>query len=92
MKLKCIYMIGVLSLMVTSCNEDSFLDLKPQGSLNEDIMNSTKGVDLLVNAAYAALGGLKDKVGVYGVILLQIGLMVRFARTMHIKVAGCWRY
>ena len=38
-------------------NEDRFLDLKPQGSLNEDIMTSTEGADLLVNAAYAALGG-----------------------------------
>lgn len=31
-------------------------DLKPC-SLNEDIMTSTEGADLLVNAAYAALGG-----------------------------------
>lgn len=57
MKLKHIYMIGAFALVVTSCNEDSFLSLKPQGSLNEDIMTSTKGADLLVNAAYAALGG-----------------------------------
>lgn len=57
MKLKHIYMIGAFALVATSCNEDSFLDLKPQGSLNEDIMTSTEGADLLVNAAYAALGG-----------------------------------
>lgn len=57
MKFRHIYMLGALALMTVSCNEDSFLSQKPQGSLNEDIMNSTEGVDLLVNAAYAALGG-----------------------------------
>lgn len=57
MKFKYIYMLGALALMTVSCDEDSFLDLVPQGSLNENIMTSTEGVDLLVNAAYAALGG-----------------------------------
>lgn len=57
MKLKHLYMLGAVALMTASCNEDRFLDLKPQGSLNEDIMTSTGGADLLVNAAYAALGG-----------------------------------
>lgn len=57
MKLKHLYMLGVVALMTASCNEDRFLDLKPQGSLNEDIMTSTEGADILVNAAYAALGG-----------------------------------
>lgn len=57
MKIRHIYMLGALALMTVSCNEDSFLSQKPQGSLSEDIMNSTEGVDLLVNAAYAALGG-----------------------------------
>lgn len=57
MKIRHIYMLGALALMAVSCNEDSFLSQKPQGSLSEDIMNSTEGVDLLVNAAYAALGG-----------------------------------
>ena len=54
MKLKHLYMLGAVALMTASCNEDRFLDLKPQGSLNEDIMTSTEGADLLVNAAYAA--------------------------------------
>ena len=76
MKLKHLYMLGVVALMTASCNEDRFLDLKPQGSLNEDIMTSTEGADLLVNAAYAALGG---------VILLPIGPMVRYVRIMPIK-------
>ncbi|MCS2470102.1 hypothetical protein NXU89_10715 [Bacteroides uniformis] len=85
MKLKHLYMLGAVALMTASCNEDRFLDLKPQGSLNEDIMTSTEGADLLVNAAYAALGGPRDRVGVYGVILLPIGLMVRCVRIMPIK-------
>ena len=55
MKFKYIYMLGALALMTVSCDEDSFLDLVPQGSLNENIMTSTEGVDLLVNSAYAAL-------------------------------------
>lgn len=57
MKLKHLYILGVVALMNAGCNEDSFLDLKPQGSLSETIMTSTEGADLLVNAAYAALGG-----------------------------------
>ena len=31
MKLKHLYMLGVVALMTASCNEDRFLDLKPQG-------------------------------------------------------------
>ena len=46
MKLKLLYMLGAVALMTASCNEDRFLDLKPQGSLNEDIMTSTEGADL----------------------------------------------
>ncbi|WP_373822940.1 RagB/SusD family nutrient uptake outer membrane protein [Bacteroides heparinolyticus] len=57
MKLKHLYILGVVALMNAGCNEDNFLDLKPQGSLSEAIMTSTEGADLLVNAAYAALGG-----------------------------------
>ena len=77
MKLKHLYMLGVVALMTASCNEDRFLDLKPQGSLNEDIMTSTEGADLLVVP--------KDRAGVYGVILLPIGPMVRYVRIMPIK-------
>ena len=83
MKLKHLYMLGVVALMTASCNEDRFLDLKPQGSLNEDIMTSTEGADLLVNAAYAALGGPEGQS--WSVILLPIGPMVRYVRIMPIK-------
>ena len=54
--------------MTASCNE-TVSCLKPQGSLNENIMTSTEVPTFLVNAAYAALGGpRKDRAGVYGVI------------------------
>ena len=33
MKLKHLYMLGVVALMTASCNEDRFLDLKPQARL-----------------------------------------------------------
>lgn len=57
MKLRNIYIFGALALMTAGCDESSFLSQKPQGSLSEEIMTSTEGVDLLVNSAYAALGG-----------------------------------
>ena len=57
MKLKNLYILAACVMLTAGCNEDDFLDLKPQGSLSEDIMTSTEGVELLVNSAYAALGG-----------------------------------
>lgn len=51
--------IAIIAISVlaagTSCSK--FLDNPPQGSLNDEVMTSTKGVDLLVNSAYAALAG-----------------------------------
>jgi hypothetical protein len=41
---------------MTACSDD-FLENKPQGSLNDAVMGSTDGAELLVNSAYAALGG-----------------------------------
>lgn len=49
-------MILAASLAMAACSKN-FLDNPPQGKLNDAVMQSTKGVDLLVNAAYAALGG-----------------------------------
>jgi hypothetical protein len=57
MKIKNIIILSLLALSAASCNENNFLDCKPQGSLNESTMTSTDGADLLINAAYAALGG-----------------------------------
>lgn len=53
--MKNIIYILFTALCFMSCSD--FLDTKPQGSLSEDILNSSEGADLLVNAAYAALGG-----------------------------------
>ena len=57
MKNKYILAACFMAVLTTGCNEDSFLSQKPQGSLSEEIMTSTDGAELLVNAAYAALGG-----------------------------------
>ena len=57
MKLRYIIIAGLVSLLTVSCNEDSFLDNPPQATLSDETLNSSKGVDLLINSAYAALGG-----------------------------------
>ena len=57
MKNKYILAACFMAVLTTGCNEDSFLSQKPQGSLSEEIMTSTDGAELLVNAAYAAVGG-----------------------------------
>jgi hypothetical protein len=56
MKLKHIIYTVCLAATMTACSND-FLENKPQGSLNDAVMGSTDGAELLVNAAYAALGG-----------------------------------
>lgn len=57
MKLKNIIYAAFGVVMLAGCSEDSYLDNKPQGVLSDENMKSVKGVDLLVNSAYAALGG-----------------------------------
>lgn len=42
---------------MASCNESRFLDIKPQGTLNDDLLSSADGVELLVTSAYAGLKG-----------------------------------
>lgn len=56
MKLKNIAMIAAAFLAV-ACNEDSFLDNKPQGVLSDEVIKGDGKVELLTNAAYAALMG-----------------------------------
>ena len=56
MKLKYIFAAGVMALLA-SCNESRFLDIKPQGTLNDDLLASADGVELLVTSAYAGLKG-----------------------------------
>lgn len=57
MKLKNIAYIALGIVTLASCSEDSYLDNKPQGVLSDENMKSVEGVSLLVNSAYAALGG-----------------------------------
>ena len=57
MKLKYFLMAGVCTLFTVSCSEDSYLENAPQATLTDETMMSSDGADLLINAAYAALGG-----------------------------------
>ena len=63
MKLKYMLAAGMMAAMTTGCNESSFLDLKPQGALNEDLLNSKEGIELLITSAYSALQGPNRDVG-----------------------------
>jgi hypothetical protein len=56
MKLKHLIYTVCMAATMTACSDD-FLENKPQGSLNDAVMGSTDGAELLVNSAYAALGG-----------------------------------
>ena len=42
MKLKYIFAVGVMALLA-SCDESRFLDIKPQGTLNDDLLSSADG-------------------------------------------------
>lgn len=57
MKLKNIAIMTAAALLTVSCSEDSFLDNKPQGVLSDEVIQNGGQVDLLTNAAYAALMG-----------------------------------
>ena len=55
MKLKYIIPAFALAATLAGCDENSFLDIKPQGTLSNSSLSNAKGVDLLTTAAYAAL-------------------------------------
>lgn len=57
MKLKNIAIVTAAALLTVSCSEDSFLDNKPQGVLSDEVIQGDGRIDLLTNAAYAALMG-----------------------------------
>jgi hypothetical protein len=46
-----------VGLLAASCNEDSFFDNQPQGTLTDEVIQQGKQVSLLTNAAYSALMG-----------------------------------
>lgn len=62
MKLHNIIFSFACTALLAGCS-DSFLENKPQGSLSPEIMTSTEGIDLLVNAAYAGLSGFTNEQG-----------------------------
>lgn len=63
MKLRYITLPAVAAFMaMTSCS-DSFLENKPQGSLNSGILSDPDGVEMLVTAAYAGLQGRTNEQG-----------------------------
>jgi len=57
MKVKYIITAFAAAVLSIGCNEDKFLDVRPQGTLNEDVLSSVEGLDLLMTSAYAALKG-----------------------------------
>lgn len=57
MNLKYIIFALSFTTVVAGCNEDKFLDIKPQATLNNGNLSNPKNVDLLINAAYSALMG-----------------------------------
>lgn len=57
MKLKYITFAFALATLASGCNESRFLDIVPQGTLNNGTMASAEGAELLISAAYASLGG-----------------------------------
>lgn len=57
MNLKYVMVFCALAVMTTGCNESKFLDIRPQGTLNDENLTSAKGAEMLMNAAYAALAG-----------------------------------
>ena len=61
MKLKNI-LASLCVVMTTGCS-DNFLENPPQGSLSDGVMNSPEAIELLVNAAYAALYGMTNEQG-----------------------------
>lgn len=54
MKLRYIFLASAL-LSLTSCED--FLNTRPQGTLNDGLLSSADGVELLVTSAYAGLKG-----------------------------------
>lgn len=60
MNIKHIVFLAAITTTAVSCNEDSFLDNKPQGVLSEADVQSTEGIKILINAAYAGLIGQQD--------------------------------
>lgn len=66
MKIKYALLVAAAFTAMTACNEKEFLDIPPQGSMNDGVLNSSEGVGYLVNAAYSALAGPNTTFGAMG--------------------------
>ncbi|MCQ2146762.1 MAG: RagB/SusD family nutrient uptake outer membrane protein [Bacteroidales bacterium] len=64
MKFRYILLGAALVASLSSCED--FLDIKPQGSLNDATMASAEGLPYLLNAAYSALAGPNTTFGAMG--------------------------
>lgn len=66
MRFRYILIAAAVLTSLAACNEKEFLDIKPQGSLNDGVMNSSEGLPYLLNAAYSALAGPNTTFGAMG--------------------------
>ena len=66
MKFRYLILGLVLLASFSACNESDFLDIKPQGSLNDGVMASSEGIPYLLNSAYSALAGPNTTFGAMG--------------------------
>lgn len=66
MKFRYILSIAAICSSLVACNEKEFLDIKPQGSLNDAVMNSVEGLPYLLNSSYSALAGPNTTFGAMG--------------------------
>ena len=66
MKFRYFLLGAALVASLSSCNEKEFLDIMPQGSLNDGVMASSEGLPYLLNAAYSALAGPNTTFGAMG--------------------------
>ena len=57
MKTRHIILTAFAAMIFASCNESSFLDNPPQGTVSEELLMTPEGSDQLCTAAYAALMG-----------------------------------
>jgi len=51
------------SLLLTSCNEEEFLDVAPTGVLTKDVLGSKAGIEGLLVGGYAQLNGRGNRLG-----------------------------
>ncbi|MFN8241285.1 MAG: RagB/SusD family nutrient uptake outer membrane protein [Bacteroidales bacterium] len=82
MKKNNIIIIALFALLaiISACSE-SFLDVKPKGSLDQGVLATEKGVDMLLIGAYSLLDGVSSQFGweaassnwVYGDIRGMVG-------------------